>query len=90
MANTVWSHNSLTFKEWHAAVLGVVIGAVSAYLRVIGFTTVGVALVVLFICGALGVRVYDGSVAGQTITREPWYALAAMVITGAIVLGLTG
>lgn len=86
MSNTVGSSNSLTYREWHAAVLGGSVGVIAAYLRTIGYTGTGVALVVLFVTGALGLRAYDGSVAGRTVTKEPWYALAALVTAGAAVV----
>ena len=90
MSNTVGSANSLTFREWHAAVLGGVVGALAAYLRTVGYTGVGVALAVVFVTGALGLRAYDGSVAGRTVTKEPWYALAALVAAGAAVVFVAG
>ncbi|WP_232686308.1 hypothetical protein [Halobacterium zhouii] len=90
MSNTVGSGNSLTFTEWHAAVLGSVVGAFAAYLRTIGYTAVGVSLAVFFVAGALGLRAYDGSVAGRTVTKEPWYALAALVVAGAAVMLIAG
>lgn len=80
------SGNPLTVREWHATVLGGVVGALAAYLHRIGVTRVGVALAVVFVLGALGLRRYGGSVAGKTITKEPWYALAAMAMAGAGVL----
>lgn len=86
MGKSVNSGNRFTFREWHAAVLGGVVGALAAYLHTIEFSFVGVSLAVLFVLGALGLRSYDGSVAGKTITKEPWYALAAMAITGGTVL----
>jgi hypothetical protein len=90
MSKTVWSDNALTYREWHAAVLGASVGAIVAYLRTIGYTDVGVALAIFFATGALGIRAYDGSVAGRTVTREPWYALAALVAVGAAVLFVAG
>lgn len=86
MSEAVGSGNRLTFTEWHAAVLGGVVGAVAAYLRTVQFTAVGAALAVAFVFTALGVRLYGGSVAGRTVTREPWYALGALAVAGAAVL----
>jgi hypothetical protein len=88
MPDSVLSANRFTFREWHAAVLGGVVGALAAYLHRIEFSVVGVSLAVLFVLGALGKRVYDGSVAGRTITKEPWYALAAFALAGALVLAV--
>jgi hypothetical protein len=88
MSESVFSANRFTFREWHAAVLGAVVGALAAYLHRIEFSAVGVSLAVLFVVGALGKRVYDGSVAGRTITKEPWYALAAFVAAGGLVLAV--
>lgn len=90
MSNTVGSANSLTFREWHAAVLGGSVGAIAAYFQTVGYTGIGVALVIAFVSGALGLRAYDGSVAGRTVTKEPWYALAALVTVGAAVVIVTG
>jgi hypothetical protein len=50
-------------------------------------TTLGVALSVTFVAAALGIARY-GSVAGRTVKSEPWYALAAFVCFGAVVLGV--
>jgi hypothetical protein len=88
MSESVLSSNRFTFREWHAAVLGGVVGALAAYLHRIEFSAVGVAFAVLFVVGALGKRVYDGSAAGRTITKEPWYALAAFALAGALVLAV--
>lgn len=90
MSNTVGSGNSLTYREWYAAVLGGCVGTLAAYLRTVGYTSVGVALAVLFAAGALGLRAYDGSVAGRTVTKEPWYALGALVTAGAAVMLVVG
>ena len=85
MSESVLSKNELSFHEWHAAVLGAVVGAFAAYLRTAGFPTVGVSLAVVFVVAALGVERY-GSTASRTVRREPWYALAAFLVAGAAVL----
>ncbi|MFB6072095.1 MAG: hypothetical protein ABEJ88_03915 [Halobacterium sp.] len=84
MSESVLSANSLSFREWHAGVLGAAVGGVAAYLPTVGYRVVGAALAVLFVLGALGVQRY-GSVAGRTVRKEPWYALAGLVAAGAAV-----
>lgn len=86
MSRLIDLENVLTFTEWHAAVLGAVIGAFSAYLHTIRFSAVGVFIGAVFVASALGIRVYDGSAAHRTVTKEPWYALAAFAVAGAGVL----
>jgi len=81
---SVFSENPLTFREWHAAVLGGSVGAVAASLPSIGYPGVGVTLATLVVAVALGAQRL-GSVAGRTVRREPWYALAALVAVGAVV-----
>ena len=83
-SESVLSPNELTFREWHAAVLGGSVGAVAASLPALGYPGVGVTLVVLLVGVALGVKRL-GSVAGRTVRTEPWYALAALVVAGAVV-----
>ncbi|MFC3477271.1 hypothetical protein [Halobacterium litoreum] len=84
MSESVFSENAFTFREWHAVVLGGAIGALAAYLPVEGFEAVGAGLAVAFALAALGVYRY-GSVAGRTVRKEPWYALAGLVAAGAAV-----
>jgi len=83
-SESVFSENPLTFREWHAAVLGGTVGVVAGYLPVVGYPSVGVTLVGLVVGVALGVKRL-GSVAGRTVRREPWYALAALVAAAAAV-----
>jgi len=87
MSESVFSANRFTFREWHAGVLGACVGAVAGYLHAIEYTTLGAGLAVVFVAAALGLRRY-GSVAGRTVRREPWYALAAFVAVGAAVLAV--
>ncbi|MXR20935.1 hypothetical protein [Halobacterium bonnevillei] len=83
----MFSANQLTFHEWHAAVRGATVGAFSTALHALSYTRLGVALSVTFVAAALGIARY-GSVAGRTVRREPWYALAAFVGFGAVVLAV--
>ena len=85
MSESVLSKNELSFREWHAAVLGAIVGAFAAYLRSTGYSTVGTVLAVGFVVTALGVERY-ASTASRTVRREPWYALAAFVVGGVVVL----
>jgi hypothetical protein len=87
MSESVFSENALTFREWHAAVLGACVGALAAYLATVGYTAVGTVLAGLVVGVALGVQRL-GSVAGRTVRKEPWYALAALVAAGAAVLAV--
>lgn len=88
MTRLISVENVLTFTEWHAAVIGAVIGVFSAYLHTIGFSAVGVFIAAVFVAGALGVRLYEGTAAHRTVTKEPWYALAAFAVVGGLVLAL--
>ncbi|MFB6268532.1 MAG: hypothetical protein ABEH83_01210 [Halobacterium sp.] len=88
MSESVSSGNQLTFHEWHAAVLGAAVGAFAAYLHVLEYTALGASLAAVFALAALGIACY-GSVAGRTVRKEPWYALAAFVGAGALVLAAT-
>jgi hypothetical protein len=83
-SESVFSENPLTFREWHAAVLGGSVGAVAAYLPAVGYPGVGAALAGLLVVVAFGVRRL-GSVAGRTVRKEPWYALAALALVAAAV-----
>jgi hypothetical protein len=87
MSESVLSENTFTFREWHAGVLGAAVGAFASYLHAIDYTDLGVGLAVVFVAAARGLRRY-GSVAGRTVRREPWYALAAFVAVGAVVLAV--
>ncbi|WP_128476455.1 hypothetical protein [Halorussus pelagicus] len=79
--------NPLTYTELHAVVLGAVIGVLTGYAHGIGRTTVAVGVTSTFVAVALGVK-YTGEIpaAQRTVRREPWYALAALVVGGAVVL----
>ena len=83
-SESVFSENPLTFREWHAAVLGASVGAVAAYLPAVGHPAAGVSLAGFVVGVAFGVKRL-GSVAGRTVRKEPWYALAALVAAAAIV-----
>ncbi|WP_336036279.1 hypothetical protein [Halobacterium yunchengense] len=85
MSESVFSSNELTFREWHAAVLGACVGAVAAYARTADYAVLAGAVAALFVLASLGVARY-GSVAGRTVRKEPWYALAAFVAAGGVVL----
>mgnify|MGYP006276460115 FL=1 len=82
MSESVFSENALTFREWHAAVLGGSVGAVAAYLPAVGYPGVAVTLAGLVVGVAFGVKRL-GSVAGRTVRKEPWYALAALAVVAA-------
>ncbi|MFC7079598.1 hypothetical protein [Halorussus caseinilyticus] len=86
MAKSVFeSNNSLTYTEVHAAVLGAVIGTLAGYAHGIGRTEVSIGVVSTFVAVALGLK-YSGKIpaAQRTIRREPWYALAALLVGGAV------
>jgi hypothetical protein len=85
MSESVFSANTLTFREWHAAVLGGAVGALAAHLDTTGYTEVGASLAVLVAAVAFGVERL-GSVAGRTVRKEPWYALRGLVAAGGVVL----
>jgi hypothetical protein len=81
------TENSLTYAELHAVVLGAVTGVLAGYAHGIGRTTVAVGVTATFVAVALGLE-YTGELpaAQRTVRREPWYALAALVVGGAVVL----
>ncbi|UPW01169.1 hypothetical protein M0R88_03470 [Halorussus gelatinilyticus] len=81
------SDNALTYTEIHAIILGAVVGVLAGYAHGIGRTTVAVGVAATFVAVALGLK-YTGEIpaAQQTLRREPWYALAALVVGGAVVL----
>jgi len=83
-SESVFSENPLTFREWHAAVLGGSVGAVAGYLPAVGYPGAAVTLAGFVVGVAFGVKRL-GSVAGRTVRKEPWYALAALVAVGAAV-----
>ncbi|MEE6209080.1 hypothetical protein U3A55_02760 [Salarchaeum sp. III] len=85
----VGSGNTLTYTEVHAAIVGVAVGAVAAYVEQHGFPGVGVALAALFVGLALGVDIGGRTAAGaRTLRREPWYGLGAFVLAGALTLAI--
>jgi len=81
------TENPLTYTELHAVVLGVVIGVLAGYAHRIGRTTAAIGVTTTFVGLALGLQ-YTGEIpaAQRTVRREPWYALAALVAGGAVVL----
>ncbi|WP_276298886.1 hypothetical protein [Halorussus lipolyticus] len=86
MAKSVFeSDNSLTYTEVHAAILGAVVGVLVGYGHGIGRTTAAVSLTVTFVGVALGIK-YTGKIpaAQRTVRREPWYALAALLVGGTV------
>jgi hypothetical protein len=83
--SVVGSENSVTYTEVHAGVLGAVGGVLAGYASRHGFQSVSVALGVAFVAIALGVSVRgDVPVAQRTLRREPWYALSAFLLGGAV------
>ena len=80
--------NPLTYAELHALILGAVVGVLAGYAHGIGRTTVATAVTTLFVAVALGASA-TGEIpkARKTIRKEPWYALAALLVGG--ILGLT-
>jgi len=87
MERAVGSGNHLTYTEVHASILGAVVGLFAGYLRTIGYTNVAVALAVVFVAVALGLRAHGTlPMAEKTVRREPWYALAAFVVGGVVSL----
>ncbi|WP_435099281.1 hypothetical protein [Halarchaeum sp. P4] len=82
--------NHLTYTELHATLLGVLVGAIAAYVAFRGFDGVSVALAAGFVGLALGVDLGGRLSHGQRILqREPWYALGGFVAVGGLVLFLT-
>ncbi|NEU55781.1 hypothetical protein [Halorussus sp. MSC15.2] len=83
------SKNSLTYTEIHAAILGAVVGVLAGYAHGIGRTDVAVGFAAAFVAVALGLK-YTGKIpaAQQTVRREPWYALAALLAGGAVGLAV--
>lgn len=77
--------NPLTYTEVHALVLGAVIGVLAGYAHGIGRTTAAVGVTATFVGVALGIK-YTGTIpaAQRTVRREPWYALAALLVGGTV------
>jgi hypothetical protein len=81
--------NPLTYTEVHAVVLGTVVGVLAGYAHGIGRTTGAVGLTATFVAIALGIK-YTGEIpaAQRTVRREPWYALAALLVGGTVILAV--
>ncbi|WP_135853810.1 hypothetical protein [Halorussus salinus] len=81
------SDNAFTYTELHATILGAVVGLLAGYAHDIGRTEVAVGVTATFVAIALGLK-YTGKIpaAQRTLRREPWYALAALVAGGGVVL----
>ena len=86
MAQTVFGgQNRLTYTEVHASILGFVVGSLAWYAHELGRTTLAVTAGAVFVAIALGVYMRGRlPVAQRTIRHEPWYALAAFVVGGAV------
>ena len=81
--------NRLTYTEFHAVILGAVVGVLVGYAHAIGRTTAAVTFTSIFVALALGVYARGKlSPAQRTVRREPWYALAALLVGG--VVGVVG
>jgi hypothetical protein len=77
--------NPLTYTELHAVILGAVVGVLSGYAHAIGRTPVAVTFTSLFVALTLGVYAREKlSPAQRTVRREPWYALAALLVGGVV------
>jgi len=86
MAKPVFgTENPLTYTEVHAFVLGAVIGVLAGYAHGIGRTTAAVGVTTTFVAVSLGIK-YTGEIpaAQRTVRREPWYALAALLVGGTV------
>ncbi|KZN25519.1 hypothetical protein A4G99_03310 [Haladaptatus sp. R4] len=75
----------ITEIDFLAAIFGVIIGVLAGYASEHGFRSVAIAGGVLFIGLSLGVGV-NGTMPGvhRKLRREPWYALAAFLMGGAL------
>ncbi|PSQ50854.1 hypothetical protein BRD15_00740 [Halobacteriales archaeon SW_6_65_15] len=84
-APVLGTENRVTYTELHALVLGAVVGVLAGYAHGIGRTTVATAFTSLFVAISLGVRA-NGKLpmAQRTVRREPWYALAALLVGGVV------
>ncbi|WP_266078686.1 hypothetical protein [Haladaptatus caseinilyticus] len=81
----VGSKNNITYTEVHAGILGIVIGVLAGYVSELGFHSMAVGVAIVFIMISLGVGIRgDVPIAQRTIRREPWYALTAFLLGGAI------
>lgn len=77
----------VTHNEIHALELGVTVGLSMVWLYTEGRTKVVTGVVVAFVAGSLGYKRYS-SKAFKTIRYEPWYALVALCLGGALGYGL--
>lgn len=79
------SGNSLTYAEVHAVILGAAVGLLAGYGHAVGQTQLATGVTALFVVAALGVGL-TGKLpkAQKTIRREPWYALAALLVGGLV------
>lgn len=83
MQTPIGSPNPLTYTEVHAVVLGGVVGVLVGYAYDLGYATLAAGFTGLFVLLALGVAVMEDNPAAQkTVRREPWYALAALLVGG--------
>ena len=81
--------NSLTYTEFHAVILGAVVGVLAGYAHAIGRTSIAATFTSIFVALALGIYATGKlSAAQRTVRREPWYALAALLVGG--VVGVVG
>lgn len=85
------TENSITYTEVHALILGATVGLLAGYGHTIGQTKLATSFTAIFVAVALGIK-YTGKIpaAQQTIRREPWYALAALVVAGVVALTVFG
>lgn len=90
MSKGVGSSNKLTFDEWHAAAMGIVIGLVVIYLQQTGSQQLARGIVGLFVLVALGQKAREKASKGRTtIRKEPWYALGGLAVGGGAALAAT-
>ena len=79
------SDNAFTYTELHATILGAVVGVLTGYAHNIGRTEVAVGVTATFVAVALGLKYTEEIPAAQrTVRREPWYALAALLVGGTV------
>ena len=85
------SNNAVTYTEIHAVILGAVVGVLAGYGHVVGRTELATWFTAAFVAAALGLGVAGKlSKARTTIRREPWYALAALLVGGVAAVALLG
>lgn len=91
MSERVGTGNAFTYAEWHAAVLGALVGLVAVALWKFGSRWVAIGLTATFVLATLGFGTYERFSTGQrTIRQEPWYALAGLVLGGGAALASAG